>query len=1170
MFATTSVIVFGCLFLSACATNQATLQTTQASDSAISAEPQIALNPERAYLHLNELTPAISPIEAALPLPPLSERAAKRVARAQSLMNEQRFTQASGELDRALRFDPQHAMIHRMMAELHWEAGNTRRARTHAESAISKSPDDAAAHLVLGQCAMADSDDEAAILAFRTALACPSIEQDPSITLRCQYYVAEALSREGYVQAALDAYNAFERTAAMSGPDITQHQAATLLQATGGLVSVEKSDLLAKLGKFDLAAKALAQAALATDAETGTIVRYAQLLDQAGQTDQAIGIIGHITQVDEPTVALVTRMFRKLERGDALITQLNKFQQQEPDKAHLVLSLAQALSDANRAQDAQQTLQEFLKRHPAQTAVREQLVQLYISQEDWVQALGQSAAGLASRANSDTQLDIATKQLMPSPAAIKALLDAPITDASEWEILLLVKISLADGRRALARSLLDQCLQTHAPFVPARRLLATMLLDEYQYDQALRVVARQQEDKPEDAGLEVLLGKINQRLDDNEAAARHFKAALQLDRTSTEAMLLLSRVQVSQGKRLGAQRQLSVLLEQQPTNDEARELLARIYLSDNKPELALTAFQYIADHGADEVQRARCQVLADQLPEIDPIRYRTELLALTETYPKDASLWLAVAETYIPDEDPEPVFDIYRKALAADPDNEDAKFGLVVTSQQMLEFETAIDLLKELLQRRPNRHTWRLALADLYWTLGDYDAALAIAQPQQDNTTINKRHRQRYRQLIVEILQETKRIDEQLALMQRWSEEPEGEDWLALLSRSYLINDRAKQAVAIREAAFQKDAADHDKLTDLVAALMADKQFTRAKQYVLDWVSEDPDSDGALALLIEVLTETKAYDDVRQLSREVLLHTFNRQYFQDRLILALRQAERFDEATDYIEALSDEAIKLILARTRRPQPQENAKQSSRPLPFQPDEPFSLEKLDRRLIQLHTWEATLYMDSKDYDKAIDLLEDWLEKTKNPDARFRYLVALGQCYQLSAQDDKATDTLEKALMIRPRDVGFNNDVAYGWINQGIRLDEAERMIRFSVSQSPRNRAYLDTYGWLLYKKGQFKTAKQWLDRSLGQTETADPVVLDHVGDVSWRLGLKEEAIGYWTASRDALTKRDKDLPSTTELMRIGKLADKKISAAREGGQPPVAATGSETANQADGVQ
>ncbi len=1170
MLARVTAILTGCLCLSACATNQATIQSSQSANATTSTTPEVVLNPERAYLHLNELTPAIAPIEAASSLPPLSERAAKRVAKARSLMNEQRFTQASGELDRALRFDPKHALIHRMMAVLHWEAGNTRRARTHAESAIDQSPDDATAYLVLGQCAIADSDDEAAILAFRTALACPGIHQDPSISLRCQYFIAEALSREGFVQASLDAYNDFERTAEAFGAEMKQGEATTLLRATGGFASVKKSELLAKLGKFDQAAKALARAALAGDADSATIIRYAELLDFAGQTEQAIDIIGNLTQVDEPTVALVTRMFKKLNRNDALIAQLVKFQRQEPDKAHLVLSLANAFGEANRAQESLQSLQDFLKRHTSQAMVRARLVQIYIGQEDWVQALSQSAAGLAFGQPDEGQINNAVKLLINTPASIKALLTAPMTEANEWETLLLVKISLADGQKKRARTLLDQCLQAHENFIPARRLLASMLMNDYQYDEALRAVSRKQDDVPEDAGLEVLLGKINRRLDDNEAAANHFKAALQLDRMNAEAMLLLSRVQVSLGKRLGAQRQLRVLLGQQPTNDEARELLARIYLSDNKPELAEKAFQYIADHGSDEVQRARCQVLANELPEIDPISYRTELLALTDAYPNDASLWLALAETYVPEEDPEPVIELYRKAILADPDSEDAKFGLVVTSQQMLEFEQAIDLLKDLLRRRPNRHRWRLALADLHWTLGDYDAALAIAQPYQDDAEINKHQRRRYRQLVVEILQETKRIDEQLSLMQRWSEEPGGESWLSLLSRSYLINERTKEAIAIREKAFQEDADNRDKLTDLVAALMTDKQYTRAEQYALDWVAEDPDSDGALALLVEVLSETKAYEDVRQLSEEVLLHTFNRQFFQNRLILTLRQDERFHEAAEYIDALTDEVIKLIQARSRQRQPRVKAKQSSRPLPFQPDEPFSLEKLNRRLIQLHTLEATLYMDSKDYDKAINLLEDWLEETKHPDARFRYLVAMGQCYQLSERDSKAMATLEKALMIRPRDVGFNNDVAYGWINKGIRLEEAERMIRYSVSQSPRNRAYLDTYGWLLYKKGEFKAAKKWLMRSLGNAAEADPVVLDHVGDVCWRLGLKKEAIDYWTASRDALAKRDEDLPSTAELIQIGELSDKKIAAARERGQPPVAATGAETEKQNDGVK
>ena len=53
-----------------------------------------------------------------------------------------------------------------------------------------------------------------------------------------------------------------------------------------------------------------------------------------------------------------------------------------------------------------------------------------------------------------------------------------------------------------------------------------------------------------------------------------------------------------------------------------------------------------------------------------------------------------------------------------------------------------------------------------------------------------------------------------------------------------------------------------------------------------------------------------------------------------------------------------------------------------------------------------------------------------------------------------------------MLKPDDVRLNNDVAYGWIDQGVRLDEAEPMIRYAVRRAPQQGAYLDTYGWLLY--------------------------------------------------------------------------------------------------------
>ena len=95
-------------------------------------------------LSLNEIEPQPDVPRTPSDLPPLSDRSQRQISKANAVLAERRFTEAAIELERALRYDPNHPSIHAVLAVLHWRAGNTERARSHAERAVEGNPDQAA------------------------------------------------------------------------------------------------------------------------------------------------------------------------------------------------------------------------------------------------------------------------------------------------------------------------------------------------------------------------------------------------------------------------------------------------------------------------------------------------------------------------------------------------------------------------------------------------------------------------------------------------------------------------------------------------------------------------------------------------------------------------------------------------------------------------------------------------------------------------------------------------------------------------------------------------------------------------------------------------------------------------------------------------------------------
>ena len=114
--------------------------------------PDPDVDPSRAYLPLSEIPPPLPKPSIPESVKPLSRRSVRQIAAARNLIDEQRYTEAAIELERALRYDPNHPEIHRALGALHWQAGNLQRAETHTERALHLNPDNAGAHFIIGRC----------------------------------------------------------------------------------------------------------------------------------------------------------------------------------------------------------------------------------------------------------------------------------------------------------------------------------------------------------------------------------------------------------------------------------------------------------------------------------------------------------------------------------------------------------------------------------------------------------------------------------------------------------------------------------------------------------------------------------------------------------------------------------------------------------------------------------------------------------------------------------------------------------------------------------------------------------------------------------------------------------------------------------------------------------
>jgi Tfp pilus assembly protein PilF len=69
-------------------------------------------------------------------------------------------------------------------------------------------------------------------------------------------------------------------------------------------------------------------------------------------------------------------------------------------------------------------------------------------------------------------------------------------------------------------------------------------------------------------------------------------------------------------------------------------------------------------------------------------------------------------------------------------------------------------------------------------------------------------------------------------------------------------------------------------------------------------------------------------------------------------------------------------------------------------------------------------------------------------------------------------------------------------------------ARRYIERALEADPENGAFVDSFGWVLYRLGKLEQAREQLERAVRLTN-GDPIVHEHLGDVYRDLRLAEQA-------------------------------------------------------------
>jgi tetratricopeptide (TPR) repeat protein len=1135
-------------------------QTAPAASEAAS-KPEI--DPAKALLPLESIPPAVK-------MPPGTERvdrevpsqAVKHYLAARDQFDNWMNSDAIEELEKALRYDPGSFECHLLLGRAAARSGNLGQARNHLREAAKLRPDDVTCQYLLGWLAANSKDPNEAVQRFRLALKCSNAAPDRPETLAARYYLAEELIAQGYLFAAMQQFEIFEEAVSdPRGAFLQNRELAALIRSRRARPAQMIGQAALELHRYGQAAAAFKRALTIEPNDLRTKVRYAQALARAGELNDALQVARELTLTTDQNRAGVDLMgwiYRDAGRPEGLAGELKKLIADHPDRHDLGVVLAETLVGFGRKAEAEEILRRLIKEDPKLATAYERLAMLLIERgkvADSLRVLSQAiAVGPETHVRvlmTVAQLAGRTEVARQVTSEAEAILSAePRNYALSYVVGL---VSFGADRQDLAIRCFTRAIEAKPDFLAAYLSLGRLYLERFDWQQAIDTAERAAKAGLKDASVAYLLARAYDGLDRVEQAESAYQRVIQADPKSMPAILALGELYERVGQRNKAQQEYQRALKIAPGNDQAGERLIRLLLAQGDASQVQGEIERFRRAGGSGPALGRC--LAVIASRGDMTRYRKLLNDILSEVPKDVETRYDLATSYYATKDYDKVSEQVDQILKLAPGHQKARFLMAELCRKRLDFEDAGKLISGLLREHPNREIWLLALGEVYLDLQEYDRAADLIEKLIANPS-SKARMGAYRARLIGVYTLAKEYDKAIAAAKQWLkddpasltakrtlmealQEAGRHDEAIRLAQQWLAAEQVKPAKEApkpeaeeeegqeadeegekEEASRQKNRPEDRRTAGrslLISAYTAAKQYDQALETLVGWLEEDPSNKWLTGELWVVLSGAKRHAEAVELCRAAMAAGKENRLYRLMLAQSYLKSKRYDEALAVLSSIP---------------------------PAQRDE------------QVEGLDIDILVAAKRFDEAQRRAQQIVARNKDEQVRLALArVMLVPLYHRIGRADLAEKEMEKLYAKQPKDPGINNDLGYTYADEGRHVDQAERMLRFALGEEPRNAAYMDSLGWVLYKKGDFKGAARFLGMAIRAQSGQDPVIYDHLGDTYWRLGNKAEATKSWKKALELGLKEQADEKESADPKMLPRVRD-KLSQLEKGAEPVVA--------------
>lgn len=458
-----------------------------------------------------------------------------------------------------------------------------------------------------------------------------------------------------------------------------------------------------------------------------------------------------------------------------------------------------------------------------------------------------------------------------------------------------------------------------------------------------------------------------------------------------------------------------------------------------------------------------------------------------------------------------------RKARQLDSENEWYMLFEADILMNLGDVPNAILLYQRLIKSYPDKPEYTYELANAYLFAGKLDEAIRIYDQIEQKLGVTEEISIQKEKLYLELDKLDKAVAELEKLISAF---PTEQRYMGMLAEVYVANDREDKAFEVYERMLANDADDpilHLNLAEYYKRKGDfDRSFTELKTA---FAHPDLNIDQKIQVLMSYYMLTEK--DKRLVPQAFeLLDLTTQAHPQDPKGFAMQADFLYRERK--LEEARESFYRTIKLDSGRFAVWSQLIQVSYELgdhdAMLNDSETALELFPNQGI-FYLFKGMAHNQKGEHSEAVDILsEGELFVKAEAFLHVQLLSLLGDSYNSLGKFAESDKAFEKALGREPTNPLILNNYSYFLSLRKDRLDRAEEMSKRSNLLQRNEPSYQDTYAWIRYQQGEYADALTWIDKAIANGGECSGTIVEHRGDILFRLGRQSEALEAWKKAKE----------------------------------------------------